>query len=648
MFKNLKISTKIYAIVISLLLLLGLIGYAGHSALDNVAIRVSRSDEMQSIVKNLLEARRHEKNLIIRADPLYRDNTLKAIDDVKRQAKESKDYFKDPNNKRLMDEVISSVTDYETAFRKLSEVVLAGNAQKSTLEEIDKIMVAAARKTQESCELVIKDVKQKMADTVVSADRLIIILSGLALLLGAAVSFLIARSLTTSIQEIIGSARSIAKGDFSGEGLDAGTSELGQLRQAFNEMTANVSLTLKETMGTAATVSVSAQKVHSAAEEISVTIGEAAIQVSAVASAGSQLAAASEEIAKNCELAAASASNAMKSAQDGSTIIDNTIQLMRQIAVTVDESSRTVTSLGERSSQIGSIIGTIREIADQTNLLALNAAIEAARAGEQGRGFAVVADEVRKLAERTTKETHEIGQMIKAIQDETKSAVSAMGIGMRQVDAGTAEAAHSEAALREIMAQVDAVSAQVSHIAAATEEQTVATEEISSNMESIAASIEKTAEESQEATNVANSMNGIAEKLMAGIGKFTLNEDVALAINKAKSAHMIFVGKIKAHLGEALNVDPEGLPTHLTCAFGKWYQGKGHEACGHNDLFKEIDAPHSKVHELGKQAIRAYNAGDKLKARALCSEMTADSMKLVGILDKLLETTVQVNKMPNH
>src|ERR1035437_2042873 len=116
MFKNLKISTRIFAIVILLLLLLGLVGYAGHSGLTTVVDRAGKSDEMQSIVKNLLEARRHEKNLIIRTDPVYRDNALKAIDEAKRQAKESKEHFNNENDKKLMDEVILSVTDYETAF----------------------------------------------------------------------------------------------------------------------------------------------------------------------------------------------------------------------------------------------------------------------------------------------------------------------------------------------------------------------------------------------------------------------------------------------------------------------------------------------------------------------------------------------------
>lgn len=622
-----------------LLVLLGFVGYSGYFGLVTVEDAAGKSDEMQLIVKNLLEARRQEKNLIIRGDSSYRDNTLKAIEEIKRQAKESNDKLRKDSIKRLMDEVIASVTAYETAFRKLSEAILAGNAQKATLEELDNTMVTAARKAQESCELAMKEQKKLMSETAVSANRWIVSLSVLAALLAAILSVLVVRQIASSIKQVIDGVQAAAKGNLAIDRLKDGASEVGQLGQAFNDMTHNFTLILKEAMRAAATVSVSAQQVHSAAGNISFTIGEIAGRISAVASAGSQMAASSEEIAKNCELAAQGAMRATESAQNGSAVIDNTTRMMRQIAVTVGESSRTVSSLGERGSQIGTIIGTIKEIADQTNLLALNAAIEAARAGEQGRGFAVVADEVRKLAERTTKETLEIAQMIKAIQDETRTAVLAMENGMRQVDAGTAEAVHSEAALKEIIAQIESVSDQVSRIAAATEEQTAASEEISSNMESIAAATEKTAQESKDSTVVANGMADIAEKLMAEIGKFTLIEDTELAISKAKSAHMIFIGKIQAHLDDAINVDPEALPTHLTCAFGKWYQGKGHEACGHHAMFKAIDAPHASVHELGKQAIKAYNAGDKVKARALCAEMKSNSMELVGMLDKLHDST---------
>ena len=165
----------------------------------------------------------------------------------------------------------------------------------------------------------------------------------------------------------------------------------------------------------------------------------------------------SGDIAQNCQMAAEGAQRASQSARNGAVVVERTIAVMNQIAVTVQESAKTVANLGERSDQIGTIIGTIEDIADQTNLLALNAAIEAARAGEQGRGFAVVADEVRVLSERTTRATREISEMIKTIQRETKSAVSAMEQGVHQVESGTSEAEKSGAALQDILQQVNDV-----------------------------------------------------------------------------------------------------------------------------------------------------------------------------------------------
>ena len=195
---------------------------------------------------------------------------------------------------------------------------------------------------------------------------------------------------------------------------------------------------------------------------------------------------------------------------------------MGQIAEKVQESAKTVESLGARSDQIGAIIGTIEDIADQTNLLALNAAIEAARAGEQGRGFAVVADEVRALAERTTRATREIGEMIKAIQNETKGAVAAMEQGVYQVESGTEEAGKSGAALQDILDHVNNVAMQVNQIATAAEEQSATTSEISSNMNNITEIVQLTSRGAQESTVAAAQLNGYAEELQQLVRQFKL------------------------------------------------------------------------------------------------------------------------------
>jgi methyl-accepting chemotaxis protein len=235
------------------------------------------------------------------------------------------------------------------------------------------------------------------------------------------------------------------------------------------------------------------------------------------------MSATSGDIAKNCQLAAEGAQRASQTARDGAAVVERTVTVMGQIAEKVQESAKTVESLGVRSDQIGAIIGTIEDIADQTNLLALNAAIEAARAGEQGRGFAVVADEVRALAERTTRATKEIGEMIKAIQNETKGAVIAMEQGVEQVEAGTVEAAKSGDALRNILDQVNDVAMQVNQIATAAEEQTATTSEISGNMQRITEVVQQTSQGAQESATAAAQLNGNAEELQRLVRQFKLN-----------------------------------------------------------------------------------------------------------------------------
>lgn len=636
MWKNWKIRTRIGLGFILMLILLGLVGVTGYSSLCAVMERGSRVDEVQMIVKNLLEARRHEKNLIIRKEAEYRDKTLKATAEMKRQALATKERFKETNNKKLMDDVLAGTAIYEDAFRRIAEIVLAGGEATPEQAELDKKMVAAARAAQEKCEAAVKEQKGEMSSAFTSAQRTIAILFGLAILFAVLSAVLITRSICMPLKKLVATAKALADGDLTIEVALNSTDEVGQLAVALGGMSDKLGGVISEISGIAANSAVFAHGLHAGAERIAAGVEEGAGQATGVATAGEEMSATSGDIAQNCQMASEGAQRASDSARNGAAVVDATVAIMSRIAENVQQSARTVESLGERSDQIGDIIGTIEDIADQTNLLALNAAIEAARAGEQGRGFAVVADEVRALAERTTRATREIGEMIKTIQVETKSAVAAMEQGVQQVETGTVEAAKSGEALRDILDQVNDVAMQVSQIATAAEEQTATTAEISGNMQQITAILQATAQEAHTSATATSRMNSHVEEMMACFARFKMNEDVPLAIAKAKSAHMIFVGKIKSHLDGSATIDADKLPTHLTCAFGKWYQSKGQTSCGHTSKFREIDAPHAKVHELGKQAIAAFNGGNHQKAKELCDEMVSHSENLMGILDQLV------------
>jgi methyl-accepting chemotaxis protein len=217
--------------------------------------------------------------------------------------------------------------------------------------------------------------------------------------------------------------------------------------------------------------------------------------------------------------------------------VDDTLGKMHAIAEAVRATAKKVDELGKSSDQIGRIVGVIDDIADQTNLLALNAAIEAARAGEQGRGFAVVADEVRKLAERTTSATKEIAQMIENIQDETRVAVSAMEAGTSQVEEGVKSTAQAGDSLKEIIQMAEQVGEMIAHIATAATQQSSATEQVNQNMDQIARLVKESAVGAQQSAKACQDLSGLALDLQKMVGNFQLGQTKSLGMSSWNRSH---------------------------------------------------------------------------------------------------------------
>ena len=210
----------------------------------------------------------------------------------------------------------------------------------------------------------------------------------------------------------------------------------------------------------------------------------------------------------------------MRVADKGQEIVTKSVEEVKAISETVNESAKLMSSLGERSKQIGEIVNVIKDIADQTNLLALNAAIEAARAGEQGRGFAVVADEVRKLAERTAKATAEISGMIGAIQEEMDQAVISMENGTKRVEVGVEFSIQAGVALKQIVGSVTDLQTMVQQIATATEEMSTASEQISGDIETIANVSKETSVSSDQVSQASSDLARLAADLQGTVGMF--------------------------------------------------------------------------------------------------------------------------------
>jgi methyl-accepting chemotaxis protein len=330
------------------------------------------------------------------------------------------------------------------------------------------------------------------------------------------------RSITIPLKEGVDVADRLANGDLSVNVSYEGADEVGRLLVSMRNMVEKWRGVVGQVASTAASLSSAATELSAAAEEMSKGSSVQAERATMVAASSEEMSHTVLDVAKNAGSISRSASKTAETARDGGTVVKRAVDEVNEIAVTVNDSARFVRSLGDRSKQIGDIVGVINDIADQTNLLALNAAIEAARAGEQGRGFAVVADEVRKLAERTASSTSEIGTMIRGIQEEVRKAVEVMALATTKVDQGVKYSEEAGGSLGVIVKSVDDLQLMVQQIASATEEMSATSDQISKDVEQIATTSRETSNSSEQTALASGDLANLAVSLQNIVGGFRL------------------------------------------------------------------------------------------------------------------------------
>ena len=369
----------------------------------------------------------------------------------------------------------------------------------------------------------LQDARSQAMDAAKSSALAVLIGGGL---LAAVLAMLVAWSLSSNlvgrIRQAVEVAKAIAAGRLDSSISTTGRDEVSNLLQAFAAMQERLRTMISQIkLGADQLVSAS-QSISSASLQLSASAQEQSHSASSMAATVEELTVSINHVADNAGDAHALSSESGRQSEEGGSVIQDTLGSMRLIAETVQASASQIGELGQHAEQISSIVSVIKGIAEQTNLLALNAAIEAARAGEQGRGFAVVADEVRLLAQRTANSTQEITEMVDKIQMGTREAVSSMDVGVNQVKSGVELAQQAGEAIVNIRTSSGNVVRVVDQISLALREQTAASQDVARNVERIAQMSQQNSQAVEETTETARSLQQLAQNLEQQVNVFRL------------------------------------------------------------------------------------------------------------------------------
>ncbi|MEE5130145.1 methyl-accepting chemotaxis protein [Pseudomonas alliivorans] len=470
--------------------------------------------------------------LLVNREPDIQQKTIELLAMRNKQINDAQAIYErlisDPNERNLYNQYVQLLGQYRELESRMKTLTLANKVDelqellnKDMLSNSDQMNAVLIKLVEINTAQLIQ-VKKQAAEEYDSAFDMVIALLVAATLLTLVFAWMLIKSITTPIAAALNAAETIAQGNLTQPIKVDGTDEAGRLLQAMKTMQDKLRDTLQRISGSATQLASAAEELNAVTDESARGLVQQNNEIEQAATAVNEMTSAVEEVARNATSTSETSRNATASAGDGRDLVLETVGAIERMSGDVKETAELISNLANESRDIGKVLDVIRGLADQTNLLALNAAIEAARAGEAGRGFAVVADEVRALAHRTQQSTSEIERMIGSIQGGTEQAVTSMRNSTERAESTLSIAKGAGLALDTINTAVEEINERNLVIASAAEEQAQVAREVDRNLVNIRDLSAQSTTGANQTSAASTELSRLAVDLNSMVGRFSL------------------------------------------------------------------------------------------------------------------------------